>query len=225
MKYFPQVFLFFAFLTTGCIGDDILFDTVAERLTIENRVDSLQINSSHQLTTRYNNELGISEDHTAIWISLTQNTASVDESGVVTGLALGPASITASVNGEAGPLHDTINFVVTEDTTILSAGGRSGTIESTSSYVLTGDFTLEEMDGELVLSIEDNYMTTDALPGLYIYLTNNPSTNANAFEIGEVKVFSGAHKYRISGVTIDEYDYILYYCKPFAVKVGEGKIE
>ena len=41
-----------------------------------------------------------------------------------------------------------------------------------------------------------------------------------------VTVFSGAHSYQIvnAGIDITTYDYLLYYCKPFVVKVGDGKI-
>ena len=70
----------------------------------------------------------------------------------------------------------------------------------------------------------DDYQASTSLPGLYVYLTNNPATANNAFEIGRVEIFNGAHSYRISGVGLNEYDYLLYWCKPFSVKVGDGEI-
>ena len=43
-------------------------------------------------------------------------------------------------------------------------------------------------------------------------------------EIGEVKVFKGAHRYTIGGdIALNQYKYLLYYCKPFNVKVGDGE--
>ena len=31
--------------------------------------------------------------------------------------------------------------------------------------------------------------------------------------------------HRISGVGLNDYDYLLYWCKPFSVKVGDGEME
>jgi len=84
---------------------------------------------------------------------------------------------------------------------------------------------LDEIDGGVALNIADNYKTTSALPGFYVYLTNNPNSINDAVEIGEVTIFEGAHSYEILGVGLTDYDYVLYFCKPFRVKVGDGKIE
>nr|HQU58856.1 hypothetical protein [Saprospiraceae bacterium] len=75
------------------------------------------------------------------------------------------------------------------------------------------------------LEIADNYRASTSLPGLYLYLTNNPATVNNALEVGKVAVFDGAHSYHISGVGINDYDYLLYWCKPFSVKVGDGEMQ
>ena len=74
----------------------------------------------------------------------------------------------------------------------------------------------------LVLSM--TLTACSSLPGLYLYLTNNPNTINGAQEVGEVTIFSGAHSYSIPNTGINEYNYLLYWCKPFSVKVGEGKI-
>ena len=100
----------------------------------------------------------------------------------------------------------------------------SGTIVSTSSYKLEGDFSLSETNGTLTLSFVDNYEASSALPGLYVYLTNNPNSINDALEIGKVEVFKGAHSYEIDNTSITAFDYVLYFCKPFRVKVGDGKI-
>ena len=39
---------------------------------------------------------------------------------------------------------------------------------------------------ELILSFAENYKTDDVLPGLYVYLTNNPNTINGALEIGDL---------------------------------------
>jgi hypothetical protein len=78
----------------------------------------------------------------------------------------------------------------------------------------------------LRLSLGDDYKASTSLPGLYIYLGNNPNSIADAYEIGAVTVFQGAHFYDLpESIGLYDNSYILYWCKPFGVKVGEGKIQ
>jgi len=75
------------------------------------------------------------------------------------------------------------------------------------------------------LDIAGNYEASTALPGLYVYLSNNPNSTSGSYEIGEVTVFNGAHSYTLpSSVDISDYKYILYWFKPFNVKVGDSTI-
>ena len=85
---------------------------------------------------------------------------------------------------------------------------------------------LSEIPGtnNLELKIENNYKASTSLPGLYLYLTNNPNTIANAKKIQKVAVFNGAHSYIIENTSINEFSHLLYWCKPFSVKVGDGEI-
>ena len=123
-------------------------------------------------------------------------------------------------------MSDAIEVVVSkEEVTGNPSEERSGAIRTTSSYLLEGSFTLRQDGNDIVLEFADNYRASTSLPGLYVYLTNNPSTSNNAFEIGRVETFEGAHSYRISGVGLNDYDYLLYWCKPFSVKVGDGEME
>jgi hypothetical protein len=56
----------------------------------------------------------------------------------------------------------------------------------------------------------------------FIYQT---ISTQQAFEIGAVSVFSGAHSYQLpTSIGLMDYQYLLYWCKPFNVKVGEAKI-
>jgi len=100
-----------------------------------------------------------------------------------------------------------------------------GEIRSTSSYVLEGKFRYEHDGTRITLSLDSSYRASTSLPGLFIYLGNNPRTVNGAFEIGEVKVFSGAHQYVLPpSIELTNYKYIIYWCKPFSVPVGEGEI-
>ena len=45
------------------------------------------------------------------------------------------------------------------------------------------------------------------------------------YEIGRVTVFEGEHQYSIpSSIALKDYKYILYWCKPFSVKVGDAQL-
>lgn len=113
-----------------------------------------------------------------------------------------------------------------DDVVVTAPQSYQGSIRTTSSYKLTGSYEYGLNDaGQLVLDIAGNYEASTALPGLYVYLSNNPNSTSGSYEIGEVTVFNGAHSYTLpSSVDISDYKYILYWCKPFNVKVGDSTI-
>ena len=115
---------------------------------------------------------------------------------------------------------------VDDDVVVTAPQSYQGTIQTTSSYKLTGSYEYGLNDaGQLVLDIAGNYEASTALPGLYVYLSNNPNSTSGSYEIGEVTVFNGAHSYTLpSSVDISDYKYILYWCKPFNAKVGDSTI-
>jgi hypothetical protein len=215
-------------LLAGCIGDDIIFDTVPETLRIINPIDTLAVGDTFIFELLFTNKVGMEEEKMATWSSSDESVVQVDAAGAATGVSKGSAVITAKVDLADGSfLSADLPLVVDAETT--TGGGdnqRQGTIKTTSSYVLQGDFIVAKEGTELVIEIADNYEATSALPGLYVYLSNNPNSTANAMEIGAVEVFKGAHTYRIDGdIALNQYEYLLYYCKPFNVKVGDGKME
>ena len=100
-----------------------------------------------------------------------------------------------------------------------------GEIMTTTFYTLEGDFTLSEREeGGLLLDIADNYRASTGLPGFYVYLSNNRNSIANAFEISKVEQFSGAHSFEIEDVELEDFRFIVYWCAPFNVKIGEAEL-
>lgn len=211
------------FLFTACIKDDFVFDTVDPLLRIDQSVDTLALGTDFQFTALYLNNIGVAEDISILWQSSAPDIISINANGLATALQNGSATISAAFNDGDQLLEDAIE-VHTGEATVMAANERSGRITTTSSYELSGDFTLSTEGNDLLLSIAENYRASTALPGLYVYLTNNPSTIANAYEIGAVETFSGAHTYSIPGLGLNDYNYVLYFCKPFNVKVGDGEI-
>ena len=221
------VFSVILFSLSGCIGDDVIFDTVPEAIRILNPVDSLTVGDTYQFEARFTNNIGQTEVKNVLWSSSDTEVMTVDDTGLATAVAEGKATLAAEVllDGQM-PVSDAIEVVVSKEEVINDPPeGRSGTIRTTSSYLLQGSFTLREDGNDIILEFAGDYRASTSLPGLYVYLTNNPSTVNNAYEIGRVETFNGAHSYRFSGVGLNEYDYLLYWCKPFGVKVGDGQIE
>ena len=227
MKYLLCFIICPILILSGCIGDDIIFDSVEETLRIENVVDTLAIGDSHQLEARFTNNIGEIEQPPIDWSTSNPEIISIASDGTITGVARGNAQIYAEVAlPENRLIRDTLNITVADQTTFADEiTRRQGIIQTTTFYVLEGDFEITQENGFVDIEFDENYEASSSLPGLYIYMTNNPNTINGAYEIGEVTVFSGAHSYRVEGVDLNDYDYLLYYCKPFSVKVGDGKIE
>lgn len=226
-----QPFLFLSllvFFASACIGDDIIEDSVPERLSINNALDSIQINTTFQFEATFFNNIGQAADQSIEWMSTNEAVLSIDAQGLATAHTIGGATVRASVLLEDNStVSDEMDVFVSEGPTVEveETTERSGLIRTTSSYVMTGDFTLTKDGDDLILDIADNYQASTGLPGLYVYLTNNPNTTNGALEISKVSTFNGAHSYTITGVDIDDYNYLLYFCKPFNVKVGDGEID
>lgn len=212
-------------LLTACIGDDVIFDTVPEAVRITASVDTLGVGDSFQFEALFTNAVGLEEMRSISWTSSTPEVVAIDNSGLATGISAGAATIRVEIQADEGLVNDEFNVMVGAETSAPSVSVLGGTVETTSSYLLEGSFTLEQNGSDLGLQFAEDYKASTALPGLYVYLSNNPNSVSGAYEIGEVTVFSGAHGYQISGVDLLDYSYVLYYCKPFNVKVGDGKIE
>lgn len=211
----------------ACIGEDTINDEVSPELRILNPIQNLSISGTYQYNANYFNNVGQSETTSIIWSSSNESVASIDGNGLVVGLSEGTTSIKAvvSLNNNIVEANSSLAVVMdAEETPIQSM--KSGTIATTSSYSLTGSFTLAEVENSnnLLLSLSDNYQASTSLPGLYVYLTNNPNSIANARSLGPVSVFNGAHNYTIQDEGINNFSYLLYWCEPFGVKVGGGTI-
>jgi uncharacterized protein YjdB len=227
MKQVFYFLSFISFLMTGCIGDDIISDQVPEEVRIINPIDSLKIGDSYPFEASFFNNIGEEENRFILWSSSDTSILMVDQDGVAIGLALGEATLTATVDLEgSNSVSDQIPIIVNEDSTIVSITERTGMLQTTSSYTLQGSFVLKKEGDDLVLYLSDNYAASSSLPGLYLYLTNNANSVNGALEIGAVSVFNGAHSYEMpAGTELNDYNYLLYYCKPFSVKVGHGEFE
>ena len=223
MKHIQLIIIVFLIGTvTSCIKDDFIDDSVDPILKISTQIDTLALNTSFQFESTYLNNVGQVESVPVTWESSDQNIISIDNTGLSTANSVGTAEITAKYESADNQIiQDNISVVVGNNTVIMNQT-TSGTIVTTSSYELTGSFEFSEVENGVRISIDEDYKASTALPGLYIYLSNNKNTIADALEISAVTVFEGAHTYDIENVGFQDYQFILYYCKPFNVKVGEA---
>ena len=201
--------------------DTVRVVTIDERLSINNPTEELNINNTYQYTTTYTNSTGETENTSITWQSSNTSVITVSNTGLITAVAPGEAIITATVNSSS-------NTLTTQDTVIVkgnAAQEKTGTLRTSSSYELKGSFTLKEIPNtnDLELRIDENYVASQRLPGLYLYFTNNINTVANAKEIEKVTVFKGAHTYIIKNTGINDFSHLLYWCKPFGIDVGNGE--
>ncbi len=210
----------------ACIGDDLIFDEVAPMVRISNAIDTIEIGTEYVFAYSYFNNTGVEEAVPgATWFSDNPSIIRINEQGVATALEMGTANISVHLTDHNGiDLMDT-HMTTVGISTVTSNAVRTGKLRTTSSYKLTGSFSLQQKDGDLLLSLADDYEASSNLPGLVVYLTNNPNTINNAFEIDDVEVFKGAHSYLIKGVNLNDYSHVLYFCKPFVVKVGDGAFD
>lgn len=223
MKKISYIF-FVAIFFQGCIGDDFILDGQEAELRILNAPDTIGINTNYLFEATFLNNIGQAENVDIEWNSLNTDVISINNAGMAMALEMGNAMIVASYDADTIVYADSVLIAVGEETVIVNEA-RTGTVNTTSSYALSGDFTLSEEGNGVKLEFASNYNASTALPGLYVYLSNNPNSVANAYEIGAVQVFSGAHSYTIPNVALSDYNYVVYFCKPFSVKVGHGEIE
>jgi hypothetical protein len=217
------LFPIFLLLLAGCIGDDIIEDRIPEVLRITQSIDTLALGETFQFEASYFNEVGDQTAATINWMSSNQEVIFISESGLAQALSIGQATISAiTMDSEGKTLEDQFDVIVSEGGGMTGGSSREGTIVTTSSYILEGSFTLTENGADLILTVGENFKASTALPGLYVYLGNNNTSIASAREISKVNQFEGEHSYQISNVGLREYEYVLFWCKPFNVKVGEG---
>ncbi len=223
MKH-KYVFLLFSavLFLQACIKDDFVEDTIDPEIRITTSPDTIAINSEFQFEAQYFNNIGQQQDVPLDWQSSDPSVLSIDATGLAQANALGEALIIANYTSGGLTVSDTTSVVVGETTVVESLVG-TGVIQTTSFYDLEGDFTISETATGVLIDVKDNYKASTGLPGFYLYLTNNASSIADAHEVSMITVFEGAHQYEVEGVSIQDFSYLLFYCKPFNVKVGDGE--
>lgn len=220
----PIRFFYLFLLLSACVGEDLVDDQVPTEIRITNPILSLEIEQTHQYQAKYFDFVGreISEKP-LVWESSDPAVASVSHQGLVTAIGEGSAVITVTSEDDLGNVISATDKLEVSDNTQTEKMIISGTLQTTSSYLLKGSFRLEKTEASFTLYLEDDYQADRGLPRLVVFLSNNRNSVADAYRVGEVRVFSGAHSYDLpSEFGLMDYRYLLYWCEPFNVDVGEG---
>jgi hypothetical protein len=198
---------------------------VTPTITITNGISQITALTNYQLEISYRDEMGNEvTPPPLLWESTNNEILSVDGAGNIEALTPGTATLTVSALVSTSIITSQ-SFIYVIEPIVAMVTSFSGELVSKSNYKLEGGFTLSEESSGLILSFDGDYEASTALPGLYLYLSNNANTTSGAYEVGAVTVFKGAHSYTLdSSFELMDYQYILFWCKPFNVKVGEAKI-
>ncbi len=222
MKY--MLFSLPLFALGACIETDFIDDGVPQVLRIASLPDTIAFGDTIDLRATYFNNVGREESVAVVWSSADAGIFRVTDRAQGIAVATGTTTLRAEVTVDGQAVSQETSVIVGRET-VKAVQSRSGTIRTTSSYRLSGGFTITQDGDNLLVEVAADYVASTALPGLYLYLTNNPNTTNGAREIQKVETFSGAHTYLIPDAQLGDYSHLLYFCKPFSVKVGDGKIE
>jgi len=152
------------------------------------------------------------------WRSSDATIASINSSGLATGIKPGVVNIIATADGIDSPAAPL---------TILGAS-RSGafTRRPGTSYNVSGTATLEQQaNGSLVLKLGNDFSSSSG-PGLDVFLSTTNAVGANSISLGRLQRTSGAQSYNVpSAVTLTTYNWVIIHCVPFNVTFGYAQLQ
>ena len=221
LKKTNYLFLLSLPLLWGCIGTDVVdIELVEEKLTINTRLSTLAVGESYEMMADYFNQFGEKEGATISWSSSNDQIISIDIQGLAEAHSVGEVTITATYMGA----EDNISVVAGDQTAEVSQ--RSGSFMGANRYTVNGRFNLLENTEELLLTFEDDFEAS-AGPGLFVYLSNSPTSIAGGLEVGSIQSSRGEQTYVIDleDARLFTYNYVLVWCKPFGVLFGYGELD
>lgn len=213
MRYLALILL----VSYGCIGTDIVEEFFSERLNITSSISALKVGESYQLMAELSKSDGTSMEVPVEWTSTDPSIISVQPDGLIMALMPGKISVIASYQ----EWKDTL-MIEAGSTTVEAPMQRTGTFQGVNNYSVNGDFTLSDTGSGLELSFSSNFSANNG-PGLHVYLSNQQNSVSGGIDLGVLKQNSGSQTYPVpSSVTMDTYNHVIVYCKPFSVVFGFG---
>ncbi len=215
------LFILLAGLLTSCIGTDLVDDTLVDPIIeIAPRIDSIPVGETQQFIATYYNQLGDPVDTTITWTSTNTNSITINADGLATSIDTGSVTIIAAVGAVTDSLVLNTKGVTNQ---VLSRTGSF--IDGVSPYKASGMATLEEVNGELIVSFSSDFQMTSG-PGIYVFLGRSNTGTFNFTPGGNeidnlsaqltqnrITNFDGARQYTVpAGIDINDYDHVVLYC-------------
>lgn len=185
-------------------------------LEIVSSTQSLKVGQTLQLKAVAKNVVGETITPTAlVWKSDKTNIATVGNTGLVSAIAAGKASITVSEGDvKSMPVSITVLAGVKERLGSFKSG-RGSTAGTVTLFV-------DSNDNKLKVRLNNDFVGA-GIPGPTLYLSNNGSSVDNtALEIQTIQPGAGNNRvFTIPGnPDISTYKYLIYHCKPFNIIYG-----
>jgi len=151
-------------------------------------------------------------DETVLWNSSDIGILTIDQDGLTEGIEIGSADITAT----SGNVVSNVFNVLVSQAVVTS---RTGSFRNENGYRVSGSVELRKTTtNSLELSFTN--FSSQSGPDLAIYLGNNTSSGV---EIEKLNQLSGNFTVNVpSTIKIDDYDYVLIWCKAVNAAFGSA---
>jgi len=157
-----------------------------------------------------------------VWTSDDEVIATVNDQGLVTGVAQGFTNIVASADGVEGSYRISV-----------ALGSAQATFMGSSGYTAKGTAELKLAGNELILTLNEDFETSFAL-GTFVYLANSTAggeVKAQGLELAEIKM-NGSHTFNVTEiaenmgktVSFTDYKYVVILCGPASLTFGYGEL-
>lgn len=155
----------------------------------------------------------IDQDREVFWLSGNPAVAAVADNGEVEAFAVGQTSITASIDSISSQPY------LIE---VIDGSVRTGSFEGAAGHKASGTAMLSaDGAGGVQLMLSDDF-EADNGPGLYLYLSDSPSNVNGGVEIAPLTQLNGPSAYTVPNTSLQDFDYVIIYCKPFKIVVGRA---
>lgn len=229
------IFLAFSILLalSSCIGEDIVYDTIPERIEINTSFSNFKVGDSRLLAASFFDNIG--QNQAVVFDIKSDNNTVVEVDNTTKSLmakSIGTANIEVSTIYKNQKTKNIFLITVLDanTTTVPVVPTKTGTLKKTSSYESAGDFEIIAITGGIRINFANNYVADKTLPGFAMYLANNPLTRTGAKKIdfqgdADGVIYKGAFSLDIMGVGLNDFGYLTHWCDPFNIRVGEAEIK
>ena len=193
-------------------------ENIPEQITIIDFKPVLNVEETYTLVAQFFDTSGVLSTTTTIhWSSTNEAVVSIDQNGVATAKSVGMATIKASAGLQ--PVESEM------EVTVIQPSERQVNLQGNGGYNISGTGVLRKnSEGNLILELKGVVVSG---PGPYFYLSNHSKNINNGINLG--KSSNGDFEFDITSIdpnaTINSYDYLVVWCKPYGITLGFGQFD